>query len=96
MIDSVCTVVLFVVTDHLPLFGFLLVAGALLGLLAFDLRPSRAVSARKENEPMRFLAPYRDENGMPIYYEAGEDPSSRYAQRVLARTRRANSNQRTR
>ena len=91
MHDSLCAVVVFAVTDHLRLFGFLSGAGALLGLLAFDLRRS-AHPGQKKNEPMQFLAPYRDENGMPIYYEAGEDPTERYAQRVLARARRANSN----
>ena len=91
---SLCAVVFFVVTDHLPLFGFLLGIGALLGLLAFDLRRSVYASGRRKNEPMKFLAPYRDENGMPIYYEAGEDPTERYAQRVLARARRTNQGSR--
>jgi hypothetical protein len=38
---------------------------------------------------MTFMSRYRDENGMPIFFEAGEDPSARAAHRVLTQMRRS-------
>jgi hypothetical protein len=37
---------------------------------------------------MQFLSRYRDENGMPIFFDLGEDPSERSAHRVLMQKRR--------
>lgn len=82
-----------VLSDHLGTFGFLLIALPLLGFVGFELRRAAKQKAEQKDSGMTFLAPFRDENGMPIFYEAGEDPSARYAQRVLHQTRRANAAQ---
>jgi hypothetical protein len=76
-----------ILTDHLSLFGFAGLALVLLVLVAFDMR--RAIKATaKKNSSMQFLSPHRDEYGMPIFFEAGEDPLERAAHRVIARKRR--------
>jgi hypothetical protein len=60
----------------------------LLGLAGFDKRRA-AKAAVKRQSSMQFLSPYRDENGMPIFFEAGEDPLRRAAHRVIAQKRRS-------
>ena len=77
--------------EHLATYGFFAVMTPLLVAVIFDLRRASKAQAERKSASMTFLAPFRDENGMPIFYEADEDPSERYAQRVLMRTRRANA-----
>jgi hypothetical protein len=74
---------------HFVLYGFIPAILAVVGVVALDMRRTARAAARVKNEPTRFLAPYRDEHGMPIYFEAGEDPSARSARRVFRETRRA-------
>ncbi|HUN83909.1 MAG TPA: hypothetical protein VMU48_05995 [Terracidiphilus sp.] len=76
---------------HLATYGFLAVVVPVVIAVIFDLRRASKAQAEKKNASMQFLAPYRDENGMPIFYEADEDPTERYAQRVLMQTRRAHA-----
>lgn len=78
-------------TEHLATYGFVAVVGPLLGVVLFDLRRASKAQTEKKNSSMQFLAPYRDENGMPIFYGEGEDPLERSARRVLTQTRRANA-----
>jgi hypothetical protein len=81
---------LFAAPNHrLAMYGFVLVAVPLLGLLAIDMRRASKVSAEKKDTSMKFMSRYRDEHGMPIFFEAGEDPSARAAHRVLTQMRRA-------
>ena len=68
--------------------GFLVAAVPLLGLVALDLRRAAKASAEIKNGSMKFMSSYRDEHGMPIFFEAGEDPSARAAHRVLTQKRR--------
>jgi len=75
------------------IFGFLLITLPLLAFVGFDLRRAAKQKDAQRDSGMKFLAPYRDENGMPIFFEAGEDPSARYAQRVLQQNRRAGAGQ---
>lgn len=91
MHDAMAFIFLPGLTEHLATYGFLAVVVPLLAVVAVDLRRASKAQAEKKNSSMQFLAPFRDENGMPIFYEAGEDPSERYAQRVLMHTRRANA-----
>ena len=79
------------VGSHLSFYLFGLLAAALGVGAAFDLLRSRRQAAKPKNAPMLFMSRYRDENGMPIFFEAGEDPSERAAHRVLAQKRRARS-----
>lgn len=74
--------------NRIVTFGFLLAAIPLLGFVALDLRRAAKASAARKNGAMKFMSRYRDENGMPIFFEAGEDPSARSAQRVLTQKRR--------
>lgn len=76
------------VGSHFTFYFFGLLAGALGAGAAFDLLRARRQSSKPKDAPMLFMAAYRDENGMPIFFEAGEDPSERSAQRVLAQQRR--------
>jgi hypothetical protein len=71
--------------------GFVLVAVPLLGMMAADMRRASKASAQKKDASMKFMSRYRDENGMPIFFEAGEDPSARAAHRVLTQMRRADA-----
>jgi hypothetical protein len=75
---------------HASHYGFMLIAAFLLLLLCFDFRRTAKLTAKKTSS-MQFLSRYRDENGMPIFFEEGEDPSARSAHRVLTRTRRASA-----
>lgn len=76
-------------THRLAAFGFVVVAVPLLGVMALDMRRAARASARKRDATMTFMSRYRDENGMPIFFEAGEDPSAGAAHRVLTQRRRA-------
>jgi hypothetical protein len=69
--------------------GFLIASVPLLAFVVLDLRRAARQSAQKKNGSMQFMSRYRDEHGMPIFFEAGEDPSARSAQRVLTQKRRA-------
>ena len=74
--------------NHLSFYIFgLLVTGLGVGV-GVDLVRARRQTANRKNAPMLFMSRYRDENGMPIFFEAGEDPSERSAQRVLQQQRR--------
>jgi len=89
--------ILLPVAGQLPTILFFVVAVPVLGFVALEMRRAAKAKAKEKNAPMKFLAPYRDEHGMPIFYDAGEDPSARYAQRVLQQNRRSNAeHQRTR
>ncbi len=74
--------------NRLVTYGFLLAAVPLLGFVLLDLRRAAKVTAEKKKGSMKFMSRYRDEHGMPIFFEAGEDPSSRAAQRVLRQKQR--------
>ena len=74
--------------SHFTFYFFGLLAAALGAGAAFDLLRSRRLATKQKNPQMLFMSRYRDENGMPIFFEAGEDPSERSAQRVLQRQRR--------
>jgi len=81
---------LFAAPNHrLAEYGFVLMAVPLLGLMAVDMRRASRAAAQKKDTSMKFMSRYRDENGMPIFFEAGEDPSARAAHRVLTQMRRA-------
>ena len=69
--------------------GFLIAAVPLLGFVVLELRRAAKQTAKKKDGSMQFMSRYRDEHGMPIFFEAGEDPSARAAQRVLRQKRRA-------
>jgi hypothetical protein len=69
--------------------GFLVAAVPLLAFVVVDLRRAARESARKKNGSMQFMSRHRDEHGMPIFFEAGEDPSARSARRVLTQKRRS-------
>jgi hypothetical protein len=70
-------------TSHPSLYGFFVVALVLLGLVVFDMR--RIVKATaKRSSSMR----YRNENGMSVFFDAGEDPTERTAHRVIRQKRR--------
>ncbi len=75
--------------SRLVSYGFLIAAVPLLGFVALDLRRASRASAEKKKDSMKFMSSYRDEHGMPIFFEAGEDPSARAAHRVLTQKRRA-------
>jgi hypothetical protein len=91
MLDLLATFLLAAPTHLLVSLGFVVVAVPLLGLMAIDMRRAAKESAQKKDAPMKFMSRYRDENGMPIFFEAGEDPSARAAHRVLTQVRRANA-----
>lgn len=78
--------------SRLVTYGFLVAAIPLLGLVAVDLRRAAKASAEKRHGSMKFMSSYRDEHGMPIFFEAGEDPSARAAHRVLVQKRRTGTN----
>jgi len=80
--------------SRLVTYGFLIAAVPLLGFVALDLRRAARASAEKKNGSMKFMSSYRDEHGMPIFFEAGEDPSARAAHRVLTQKRRTGTNDR--
>jgi hypothetical protein len=81
---------LFAAPNHrLAAYGFVLVAVPLFVLMAVDMRRAAKASAQRTDASMKFMSRYRDESGMPIFFEAGEDPSARAAHRVLTQTRRA-------
>ncbi len=73
-----------VLADHLSLICFLLVTLTLLILLGADFRRGARAAVKEKPRP-QFLSRYRDENGMPIYFDADTDPSDRAAHRVIAR-----------
>lgn len=77
-----------ILAEHWSLICFLLVTSVLLSLLGMDLRRG-ARTAAKDKLPERYLSRYRDENGMPIYYDANTDPSDLAAHRVIARMYRS-------
>ncbi|HUD57546.1 MAG TPA: hypothetical protein VMR02_20115 [Terracidiphilus sp.] len=84
---------LFAAPNHrVAAYGFVLVAVPLLGLMAVDMRRASKASAQKKDRSMKFMSRYRDENGMPIFFEAGEDPSARAAHRVLTQMQRGGAN----
>jgi hypothetical protein len=89
MPDLVASFLLAAPTHRLAAFGFVAVAVPLLGIMALDMRRAARASAQKKNATMTFMSRYRDENGMPIFFEAGEDPSARAAHRVLTQMRRS-------
>jgi hypothetical protein len=89
MLNLIANSQLPVFASHLSLYGFVVVALVLLVLVGFDMRRA-ARAASKKSSSMQFLSPYRDENGMPIFFDLGEDPSERSAQRVLTQKRRSN------
>ena len=74
--------------SRLVSYGFLIAAVPLLGFVALDMRRASRASAEKKKDSMKFMSSYRDEHGMPIFFEAGEDPSARAAHRVLTQKRR--------
>lgn len=74
--------------NRLVTYGFLLAAVPLLGFVLLDLRRAARESAEKKKGSMKFMSRYRDEHGMPIFFEVGEDPSARAAQRVLRQKQR--------
>jgi len=78
--------------SRLVTYGFLVAALPLLGFVALDLRRASKASAEKKQGSMKFMSSYRDEHGMPIFFEAGEDPSARAAHRVLTQKRRTGAN----
>lgn len=76
--------------SRLVSYGFLIAAVPLLGFVVLDLRrASKASAEKKQVDSMKFMSSYRDEHGMPIFFEAGEDPSARAAHRVLTQKRRS-------
>ena len=87
MINLIANIELPVFADQISLVGFAAVALVLLGLVGFDMRRATKASARKASS-MQFLSRYRDQHGMPIFFEEGEDPSERSAHRVVMRNRR--------
>ncbi len=89
MPDLVASFLLAAPTHRLAAFGFVAVAVPLLGIIALDMRRAARASAQKKDATMTFMSRYRDENGMPIFFEAGEDPSARAAHRVLTQMRRS-------
>jgi hypothetical protein len=89
MPDLVASFLLAAPTHRLAAFGFVAVAVPLLGIMALDMRRAARASAQKKDATMTFMSRYRDENGMPIFFEAGEDPSARAAHRVLTQMRRS-------
>lgn len=89
MPDLLASFLLAAPTHRLAAFGFVVVAVPLLGIMALDMRRAAKATARKKDDSMTFMSRYRDENGMPIFFEAGEDPSARAAHRVLTQMRRA-------
>lgn len=86
MVTFIASFGLPVSTDRLSLYGFAALALVLLGLVALDMRRIVKATARKSS-PMHFLSPHRDENGLPIFFEQGEDPSERAALRLIAKKR---------
>ena len=65
------------VAAHPSLYGFLLIAMPLVGLLALDHSKNARTVARQESPKQRFLAPYRDADGMPVYFDLdSNDPES--------------------
>ncbi len=89
MLHLLANFVLAAPLNRLVTCGFLLAAVPLLGFVALDLRRAARESAEKKNATMKFMSRYRDEHGMPIFFEAGEDPSARAAHRVLMQKRRS-------
>jgi hypothetical protein len=69
--------------------GFLIAAVLLLAFVVLDLRRAARQSAQKKSGSMQFMSRYHDEHGLPIFFEAGEDPSARPAHRVLTQARRS-------
>ena len=65
------------VSAHWSLYGFLLITAPLVGLLALDYSKNGKVLARQGADKERFLAPYRDADGMPVYFDMDTyDPES--------------------
>lgn len=89
MVDLLASFVSAAPLSRIVSVGFLLAAVPLLGLVALDLRRAAKASGEKKDGSMRFMSAYRDEHGMPIFFDAGEDPSARAAHRVLTQKRRA-------
>jgi hypothetical protein len=87
MINLISNIELPVFASHISQYGFLVVALVLLCLVGFDMRRATKAAQRKSSS-MQFLSRYRDENGMPIFFDLGEDPSERSAHRVLMQKRR--------
>ena len=87
MIELIANIELPAFADHISLYGFAAVALVLLGLVGFDMRRAKKASAKKTSS-MQFLSRYRDENGLPIFFDVGEDPSERSAHRVFMQKRR--------
>jgi hypothetical protein len=87
MINLISNIELPVFASHISQYGFLVVALVLLCLVGFDRRRATRAAQRKSSS-MQFLSRYRDENGMPIFFDLGEDPSERSAHRVLMQKRR--------
>ncbi len=75
--------------SRLVSYGFLFAAVPLLGFVVLDLRRASRASVDKRKDSMKFMSSYRDEHGMPIFFEVGEDPSARAAHRVLTQKRRS-------
>ena len=89
MLDLLASFLLAAPNHRIAEFGFFLVAVPLLGIMAVDMRRAAKASVDKKDTSMTFMSRYRDENGPPIFFEAGEDPSSRARHRVLTQMRRA-------
>jgi hypothetical protein len=89
MPDLLASFLLAAPNHRLATFGFVVIAVPLLGILVLDMRRAAKATARRNDATMTFMSRHRDENGMPIFFEAGEDPSARAAHRVLTQMRRA-------
>ena len=74
--------------SHFSFYIFGLLATVLSVGTAVDLLRARRQASKPKKGQMLFMSRYRDENGMPIFFEAGEDPSERAAHRVLQQQRR--------
>lgn len=87
MVEFIASFELPTSTNHLSLFGFAALALVLLVLVAFDMRRAVRATAKKSSS-MQFPGQYREENGMSIFFDTGEDPSERTAHPVIAKKRR--------
>lgn len=76
MIGLIANIELPVFADHISMVGFAAIALLLLGLVGLDMRRTAKASAKKAAS-MQFLSRYRDEHGMPIFFEGGEDSSQK-------------------
>ncbi len=69
-------------------YGFVVLGAALVSFMVSDLRRAAKESAAKKSGEMKFVSRYREEGGMSIFFDTGEDASAPAAQPALARKRR--------